>query len=127
MLDQVPLLLHRETESTHPVVVRHHVRERRRATVVEVRRVLPQCPPWGCAVRLARRARRVRPVDAGFRRRVQRSTVVIGASHAHVAGQACLAKQCVSTLSGPYRYTCLQLISVHGFPHQSDILPTGLA
>jgi hypothetical protein len=42
ILDEVSLLLRRQTESTNPVVVRHDVRERRSAAVVEVRRVLPE-------------------------------------------------------------------------------------
>jgi hypothetical protein len=41
ILDEISLLLRRETESTNPVVMCHHVRERGRAAVVEIGRVLP--------------------------------------------------------------------------------------
>ena len=44
---EVSLLVHRETESTNPVVVRHHVRECCHTAVVEVRRVLPQVHSLG--------------------------------------------------------------------------------
>jgi hypothetical protein len=43
MLDQVSLLLRGEAERAHSIVVGHHVGERRRAAVVKVGRVLPEC------------------------------------------------------------------------------------
>ena len=77
--------------------MRHDVGERRRAAVVEVRRVLPERTQRRRAIRLVRRARRVRPVDAGVRRRVQCPAVVIGAGPANVAARARPVKHRSST------------------------------
>jgi hypothetical protein len=61
-LDEVELLIRSKAESTDPVVMRHYVGERRRAAVVKVRRVLPQCAQRSCAVSLAGGPRRVRSI-----------------------------------------------------------------
>src|SRR5690606_18740720 len=55
VLDEVGLLPRVEPEQEVAVIVVHHVRERGRAPVVEVRRVLPGAPERGGAVAAGRR------------------------------------------------------------------------
>jgi len=43
ILDEVELLIRFKVESADPVVVSHYIGERRRAPVVKLWRVLPQC------------------------------------------------------------------------------------
>ena len=99
ILDEISLLIWREPKLTNPVVLRHDVGERGRATVVEVRRVLPQRTQRSCAVGLVGGARRIRPVDARVRRRVQCPAVVIGARPANVAARARPVKDGASAVS----------------------------
>src|SRR5688572_23392891 len=67
VLHQIVLLRRTQVQLQHRVVVRHHVLERRRAAVVEVRRVLPQAAQRRGAVGLVDGAGCVRAIHAGFR------------------------------------------------------------
>src|SRR5215203_3963717 len=51
VLDEIPLLSTREADASHLHVVLDHVIQRLRASIVEVRPMLPQAAKWGRAVR----------------------------------------------------------------------------
>src|SRR5688572_11757128 len=88
VFDEVALLLVGEPEVADIVVVLHHIRERPRAAVVEVRRVLPQSPERRGAVPLLRRARGVPWVHSRFTRVVQPSRVHVRERGARALGGA---------------------------------------
>src|SRR4029079_5206045 len=87
---QILLLGGGKTQTANVVVMRHDIRERSGASIVEIRSVLPESPKRRRPLRLVRRTHRVSRIHAGFGRRVKHSGVVVGATPTDVTGCAAL-------------------------------------
>src|SRR6202795_2076822 len=133
MLDQVALLLLRETESQEPVVVVHDIPKRREASVVIEAALLvcPQTAERRRAVRVGRRTIRLERVHADLRGRVEvvaglrvewRDVAGRAARLALEEGPAAFEGSCVEGPRGRLRRGDRELVEVQGGQLGGDLV-----
>ena len=91
-MNKIALLVSRKAESAEVIVMRHRIFECGCASIVEIRRMLPQAAEGSSAVGLVRGAQSVARVLPGFRRSVQHTGVVVGVVRADVTRDAVLVE-----------------------------------